>query len=130
MELTLAMQPLRQSSAPGRTRRRSRLGHYLRVAVVTLPLLWIAQRAVFGSNGLRALWHQQRQYAAAMAHVHALEAQNRQLNQSVHALQSNPDAIAAIAREQLHLTKPGEVVYTYPIKPSGPASSANAALPH
>ncbi|MGH9467079.1 MAG: FtsB family cell division protein [Terriglobales bacterium] len=105
--------------------RRSRLGHILRLTLVAVPLLWLAQQAVFGQNGLRALWHTQKQYAQTLASVQALAAQNRALNQTVHQLQSNPARIETIAREQLHLTKPGEIVYTYPVQAAPVTSSAS-----
>ena len=63
--------------------------------------------------------------------MHALEDQNRQLNQAVRELRSDPNAIEDIAREQLHLTRPGEVVYTYPVStPNSPTAPAEAALGH
>lgn len=113
---------IRQPQRPAK--HRNRLGHIIRLALVALPLLWLAQRAIFGMNGLRALWHTQQQYAQTMTQVHRLEQQNRTLNQTVHQLQTNPESIETIAREQLHLTKPGEIVYTYPVKPSAGTSAA------
>lgn len=104
--------------------RRNRLGHVVRLVLVALPLLWLAQRAIFGMNGLRALWRTQQEYNQTMAQVHQLEQQNRTLNQAVRQLQTNPESIETIAREQLHLTKPGEIVYTYPVKASAGASAA------
>ncbi|MGH9413314.1 MAG: FtsB family cell division protein [Terriglobales bacterium] len=108
----------------GPAQRRHPVGHVLRLALVAVPLLWLAQRAIFGTNGLRALWHTSQQYEQTMAQVHTLEAQNRTLNQAVHQLQTNPESIETIAREQLHLTKPGEIVYTYPVKPSPGTAAA------
>ncbi|TAN23968.1 MAG: septum formation initiator family protein [Acidobacteria bacterium] len=105
--------------------RRNRLGHIIRLALVALPLLWFAQRAIFGMNGLRALWHTQQQYKQTMTQVHQLEEQNRTLNQAVRQLQTNPESIETIAREQLHLTKPGEIIYTYPVKPNAGTSAAS-----
>lgn len=100
------------------------MGHIVRLVLVALPLLWLAQRAIFGMNGLRALWRTQQQYSQTIAQVHQLEQQNRSLNQAVRQLQTNPQSIETIAREQLHLTKPGEIVYTYPVKPNTGASAA------
>lgn len=109
-------------------KRRCGVGHLVRLALVALPVLWLAQQAFFGQNGIRTLWQKQHEYARTMAHVRKLEEQNRNLNQSVHELQSNPDSIEAIAREQLHLIKPGEIVYTYPVQGSSGAHAAE--LPH
>jgi len=126
--------PRLQSILRPRPRRPHRLGrvagwlmHGLRLALVAVPVLWLVQHFVFGPSGVLALRHKQQQYQLELARVHALEEQNRQLNSSVRALRSDPSAIEDIAREQLHLTRPGEIVYTYPTAPA-PAGSSAAAL--
>ncbi|HVA64018.1 MAG TPA: septum formation initiator family protein [Terriglobales bacterium] len=106
-----------------------RLTHGLRLAAVALPVLWLVQHAVLGPSGYLALRHKQLQVQQEMARIQALEAQNRQLNQSVKALTSDPAAIEGIARQQLHLTRPGEVVYTYPVAPA-PNGAAAASILH
>lgn len=101
----------------------------LRLLLIGLVVVWAAQHALFGRTGYLALRQRQRQYRVEVAKVHALEDQNRALNQSVRALRTDPEAIENIAREQLHLTRPGEVVYTYPVAtPNGPAPAVDAAL--
>ena len=97
----------------------------LALAALALPLLWVVQNALFGRSGYFALRRQERQFHQQQARLHALEARNRQLNRSVQALSSSPAAIEGIARQQLHLTRPGEVVYTYPV--DGNASQGPAA---
>lgn len=107
-----------------------RLYHALRLAAVAVPVLWLAQQALFGPNGYRALRQKQAEVRQAQERIQVLEGRNRQLNQAVHALSSDPTAIEGIAREQLHLTRPGEVVYTYPVAPGHSTTSADASLPH
>ncbi len=68
---------------------------------------------VFGPNGYLALLQKQREYDNAVKSLQHLQAQNRDLHHSIQQLKSDPTAIERIAREQLHLTKPGEVVFTY-----------------
>lgn len=101
-----------------------RLIHWIRLAAVALPVLWLVQYALLGPSGYLALRHKQQQYQQELARIQALEAQNRQLNQSVRALSSDPAAIEDIARQQLHLTRPGEVVYTYPVAPAANGTAA------
>ncbi|HUX68462.1 MAG TPA: septum formation initiator family protein [Terriglobales bacterium] len=103
--------------------------HVLRLAAVAVPVLWLVQHAVLGPSGYLALRHKQQQLQQEMARIQALEAHNRQLNQSVHSLTTDPAAIEGIARQQLHLTRPGEVVYTYPVAPA-PRGAAAASLLH
>ena len=103
--------------------------HRVRLALVVLALAWAAQHALVGSSGYLALRQRQRQYKTELARVQTLENQNRKLNQAVHSLRTDPNAIEDIAREKLHLTRPGEVVYTYPVAgPNAAGSPADAAL--
>ena len=101
--------------------------HGLRLCALALPVAWLLQQAVLGPSGFLALRRKHQEVRQAQAQVQTLEARNRQLNQSIQALSSDPNAIEGIAREQLHLTKPGEVVYTYPVAGS-PAGTAAADL--
>lgn len=87
--------------------------HAIKLAVLGGAVLACIAAALFGANGYLALRQRQKQYAATLQHIQALESQNRDLNQAVRELRSDPTAIEGIAREQLHLTRPGEVVYTY-----------------
>lgn len=99
----------------------------LRLTLVAVPLVWLAQSAVFGPNGWLALRRERRAYQQETARIHTLEARNRKLNDAVAALRTSPGAIEDIAREQLHLTKPGEVVYTYPVAPTASQAGTAAA---
>ena len=44
----------------------------------------------------------------------SLQRENEQLKGHVDRLQSDPNAIEHQAREELHYTRPGEVIYTLP----------------
>ena len=50
---------------------------------------------------------------------------NQQLEQKIHALKNNPEAVERQARDQLHLAKPGELIYMLPDKK--PAQTADTA---
>lgn len=90
------------------------------MASVAALVLWAAGEAGMGFVALR---QQEAANAQEQARVKALEAQNRELNQQVHALQTDPNAIEDIARKQLHLTRPGEVIYTYSAAPAAGAAA-------
>ncbi|HET9784796.1 MAG TPA: septum formation initiator family protein [Terriglobales bacterium] len=122
--MRFSIQPLKQRLKFPRQRLVRRLCLLAMVSVAA----WMGMHVVFGSQGLLALRHRQQQVAATMQHIHQLEDQNRQLNRSVRELRTDPQSIETIAREQLHLTRPGEVVYTYPPKPA--ASGTHAAELH
>ena len=49
--------------------------------------------------------------------LHSLERENELLKGHVDRLQHDPDAIVHQAREELHYTRPGEVIYTLPVQP-------------
>lgn len=68
---------------------------------------------ICGSSGYLALLRKQKDYDHEVEQLHRLQQQNRQLHHNISELKSDPAAIERIAREQLHLTRPGEVVFTY-----------------
>jgi cell division protein FtsB len=69
---------------------------------------------IFGQNGLTA-YQQKRQDAQSLDHqLHSLQKENDQLMGHVERLKSDPNAIEHQAREELHYTRPGEVIYTLP----------------
>jgi cell division protein FtsB len=103
---------------------RQRLVRRLRLLAIVAAAVWLGMHVVFGPQGLLALRHRQQQVAETMQRIHQLEDQNRQLNRSVKELRTDPQSIETIAREQLHLTRPGEVVYTYSPKPAARGTHA------
>ena len=50
--------------------------------------------------------------------LRSLQRENELLKGHVERLQSDPNAIEHQAREELHYTRPGEVIYTLPATPS------------
>ena len=80
-------------------------------AVLALAL---GYHVIFGQNGLTA-YQQKRQEAHKLElQMHTLQRENEQLKGHVERLQSDPNAIEHQAREELHYTRPGEVIYTLP----------------
>lgn len=82
--------------------------------------------AIFGATGVLALHRKEAQVRQVELQRERLAAQNRQLQASVRALKDDPETIEAIARSQLHLTRPGEVVYTF-TSPSTDTAMASAS---
>ena len=80
-------------------------------------------------RGLLQVRKQRLQLAKAREDVAELEAGNRKLEAEVAALKSDPRAVEKVAREQLNLVKPGEVVLVLPdgwerrVKPAPPAAT-------
>lgn len=87
-----------------------------RVATVAAAALAIGlgYHVIFGQNGL-TVYQQKRQDARDLGNqLKSLERENELLRGHVDRLQNDPSAIEHQAREELHYTRPGEVIYTLP----------------
>ena len=69
---------------------------------------------LFSSQGLVAIYRERSQIEKLRAQVKEAEETNRALADEIRALQEDPLAIERIAREQLFLGQPDEVVYLLP----------------
>jgi cell division protein FtsB len=79
-----------------------------------LLALGMGYHVIFGQNGL-TVYQQKRQDAQALdRQLHSLKRENDLLKGHVERLQNDPNAIEHQAREELHYTRPGEVIYTLP----------------
>jgi cell division protein FtsB len=99
------------------------------IATTTLALV-MAYGVVFGHNGLTAYAHKREEAKALQQEMLQLQKENERLHEHVDHLQSDPDAIEHEAREELHYTRSGEVIYTLPSAagdPSRPSSTASSS---
>ena len=79
---------------------------------------------VFGHNGLTAFAHKREEARQLQTQTQQLQQENSRLREHVDQLQNDPAAIEHQAREELHYTRAGEVIYTLPSTPqSTPQSS-------
>ena len=82
-----------------------------------LLALAMGYHVIFGQNGL-TVYQQKRQETQSLdEQLRSLERENSLLKGHVDRLQSDPNAIEHQAREELHYTRPGEVIYTLPAPP-------------
>ncbi len=81
---------------------------------------------IFGQNGFLAARRQQKELQQLQQHALQLQQDNAQLEKQNQALKSDPEAIERKAREEMHLVKPGEKIYTLrdslPANPTPPAN--------
>ena len=101
-----------------------------KVATGAAALLALAMgyHVIFGQNGLTA-YQQKRQDAQSLdRQLHSLQKENDQLKGHVDRLKSDPNAIEHQAREELHYTRPGEVIYTLPVS-AGSSNTASVPVP-
>ncbi|ADW68686.1 FtsB family cell division protein [Granulicella tundricola] len=80
----------------------------------------VGYHVVFGHNGL-TVYEQKRQETISLdRQLNDLNRDNDRLQGHVDRLQSDPNAIEHQAREELHYTRPGEVIITLPPDPKKP----------
>jgi cell division protein FtsB len=81
--------------------------------------------ALFGDRGYLEVRRYSRQVEELEAEIRELEAEVRKLHREIHALRTDPRATERIAREQLILARPDEVLFLLPEEePSAPAAPA------
>ncbi len=73
--------------------------------------------AIFGHDGLVAYQQKQHQAQQLQQQILSLKQENQRLALRDQRLQSDRDTIEYEAREQMHYTRPGEVIYTLPEAP-------------
>jgi cell division protein FtsB len=78
--------------------------------------LGVGYHVVFGANGLTVYEQKRHETHALKQEMLDLQRENDQLQGRVDRLQSDPNAIEHQAREELHYTRPGEVIYVLPTK--------------
>ncbi len=74
----------------------------------------MAYHVVFGQNGLTEYDHKRHETKELAAEQQRLLEENEFYRGHVTRLETDPDAIEHQAREELHYTRPGEVIYTLP----------------
>ena len=79
--------------------------------------LGVGYHVVFGQNGLTAFEQKKQDARALKRQLEDLRQENDALQGHVDRLQNDPGAIEHQAREELHYTRPGEVIVTLPNGP-------------
>lgn len=69
---------------------------------------------VFGHNGLTAFMYKREETRDLQQQMQQLQTENDRLKEHVDQLANDPAAIEHQAREELHYTRAGEVIYTLP----------------
>jgi cell division protein FtsB len=80
--------------------------------------LAMAYHVILGQNGL-TVYQQKRQETQVLSQrLQSLQHENDLMKSHVDRLENDPNAIEHQAREELHYTRPGEVIYTLPPDPA------------
>ena len=75
---------------------------------------------VFGTHGVLAMRRTQLQAKEVQREIERLNDENRKLQNRVQHLKSDPATLEGIARDEMHLKRPGEYVFPIPAKPGSP----------
>ncbi len=105
----------------------------LGTAVAAILFVGLLLHAMFGANGMVIYRQKRAELQTLRSEVEHLQKENAQHVDEIKALKTEPAAIEKEAREQLHYTRPGEVILVAPVpppKPSPPTSRALSASPH
>ncbi len=91
-------------------------GVVVRIALGVFGLLTVAMLllTIFNDKGLLQVRAQSKKLAAIESEIAAVESENKQLTTEIRGLRTDPSAIEKLAREELKLVKPGEVILVTP----------------
>jgi cell division protein FtsB len=96
------------------------------VAVAALAV-GVGYGVIFGHNGVTVFLHKREEARTLQQQMQTLQKENDSLQGHVDRLQNDPSAIEHEAREELHYTRSGEVIYTLPAAPTGAQTIAPPA---
>lgn len=83
-------------------------------AVLGLCVFGLFLHDIFGAHGYLAMRRTKLDIARVQGEIARLNKENAELSQEVKALKSDPHKIESIARDELGLAKPGEVIIKIP----------------
>ena len=97
----------RQTVTPGSSSFRRRAINYT-LALITIVLV---VDALVGDKGLLETIRARKQYAEVAASLDALRQENDRMRDEIRRLTDDPETIESVARQDLGLARPGEVVF-------------------
>jgi cell division protein FtsL len=100
------------------------LRHYGR-ALIGLLVLVLVVHDIFGTHGFLAMRRTQQEIKKVSADLDQLNKENLQLEQEVRELKTDPRKIEKIARDELGLARPGEVIIKIPRSQQLPQDSTS-----
>jgi len=92
----------------------------LGTAAAVLLIAGLLLHAMFGANGMVVYRQKHAEMQSLQSEVKRLQKENGHYVDQIRSLKSDPAAIEKEAREQLHYTRRGEVVYVSPDPPQKP----------
>jgi cell division protein FtsB len=102
------------SSEPELMNFKPRLSHTWMLYGCAILLLLLLFHAIVGERGAIHLWRLQGERARLDEQNYRLQFENRVLRQKIRRLRNDDFYLEKIAREELNLLRPGEVIYRFP----------------
>jgi len=98
----------------------------LATSAVAVLTLWFFLHVMFGANGMVVYRQKRAEHQNLQKEINNLQEKNDHYSEQIRALKTDPKTIEKEAREQLHYTRPGEVVYVAPapVPPQPPSTNA------
>jgi len=93
------------------TLRQAGRGRRAMKAVMWVGAALLLAESIFGERGFTAMVEARRQHQAMQSSLDQLRAENAALRSQARRLREDPEAIEEIARRDLHLLSPGEIVF-------------------
>ena len=97
-----------------KSKSKGKTGYRSLLILLGIALFVLAGNAILGKGGLQALLEVRREHQGLDREIERLEEENRQLETEIQGLRSDPAAIEKLAREQMRMAKPGEIIFTLP----------------
>ena len=82
--------------------------------ILGLALLALLVHDIFGTHGFIAMRRTQREIEQIRDEIGRINNENKSLADQVNSLKTDPKAIERIAREEMGLARPGELIYKLP----------------
>jgi cell division protein FtsB len=82
--------------------------------ILGLALLALLVHDIFGAHGFIAMRRTQKEIDQVREQIGKLNTENKSLSNQVNSLKTDPRAIERIAREEMGLARPGEIIYKLP----------------
>ncbi len=103
-----------------------RMRRRIATAAAIVLAVFLGYHVIFGHNGVTAYQQKRVEDKELQKQIQQLQDENGRMKDHVDHLQNDPDAIEHEARERLHYTRPGEVIYTLNDKPADKPSQVPA----
>jgi cell division protein FtsB len=95
-----------------------RMRRRIATAAAVVLAVFLGYHVIFGHDGVTAYQQKRVEDKELQKQIQQLQDENGRMKDHVDHLQNDPDAIEHEARERLHYTRPGEVIYTLNDKPA------------